>query len=234
MAIWRVWSCRLSNLTLRGKHFVASVLNLEYEVTEHWSVSQNFIRWDSVQKVCKFYGPSSHELPIRVWENTGGVFRITWPGGQPMRRQQGRARCGASSGHSSVSRAADYHGVRPDTGNNTVTSDHHHSPVWWPVTSDVTVKAPSHQSSLSLPSVIREQKSIRSPAKSCLLLLWNPRSCCCSLARDVSSYDCPLLGTVRAVRAVRAVRVNKCDHPVATKWSSSKMSWCQSALIFLY
>ena len=44
MAIQRVWSCRLSNLTLRGKHFVVSVLNLEYEVTEHWSVSQNFIR----------------------------------------------------------------------------------------------------------------------------------------------------------------------------------------------
>ena len=122
IAIRRVWSYRLSNLTLRGKHFVVSVLNLEYEVTEHWSISQNFIRWDSVQKVCKFYGPSSHELPIRVWENTGGVFRITWSGGQPMRRQQGRAQCGASSGHSSVSRAADYHGVRPDTGNNTVTT----------------------------------------------------------------------------------------------------------------
>ena len=233
MAIQRVWSCRLSNLTLRGKHFVASVLNLEYEVTEHWSVSQNFIRWDSVQKVCKFYGPSSHELPIRVWENTGGVFRITWPGGQPMRRQQGRARCGASSGHSSVSRAADYHGVRPDTGNNTVTSDHHQSPVWWPVTTDVTVKAPSHQSSLSLPSVIREQKSIRSPAKSCLAFVMKS-SISFVVHLPGTSYDVPLLGTVRVVRAVRAVRFNKCGHPVATKWSSSKMSWCQSALIFLY
>ena len=68
-------------------------------------------------------GPSSHELPIRVCENTGGLSPVTWPGGQPM-GAGGLTGLGVGpAGGTAAAPAAclagtDWDGVKPNTRDN--------------------------------------------------------------------------------------------------------------------
>ena len=49
-------------------------------------------------KSLQIFGPSSHELPIRVCENTGGSGLVTWPGLWPIGRQFGECSLGGHGG----------------------------------------------------------------------------------------------------------------------------------------